>query len=157
MYIYERIALSIHKNYDNIKKVIRMNKKFKELRMLIVCLIMFCVFVGLAIFNAFQDNKGPVIGLVLLSLIALFLLISRYKMVLFDDMMMIYEWKVAAMLPTMIEYRDIKNIQKISQHHVLIEHLHKSHVYVLNSDKFILAYEQLKKNETKENVENENA
>lgn len=52
------------------------------------------------------------IGCLLLSLIALLLMTARYKIILFDNEMMIYEWKVAAMLPTLIPYQNIQSIQK---------------------------------------------
>lgn len=123
----------------------KMNKKFKEYRMFWVCLIIFCAFIALAIYSLFRNNMPQAIGAFLLSFIALFLILGRYKMVLFDDMMMIYEWKVAAMLPTMIEYKNIQSIEKKSRHHVIISHAHKSHVYVFDSESFIQAYYSLKK------------
>lgn len=85
------------------------------------------------------------IGAFFLSIIALFLILGRYKMILYDDMMMIYEWKVAAMLPTMIEYKNIQSIEKQSKHHVIIFHNRKSHVYVFDSETFIQAYDSLRK------------
>lgn len=82
----------------------------------------------------------------MLSLIALFLLLFRYKMVIFDDVMVIHEWKVFAMLPTAIEYKDITNIEMKSKHHIIIEHPKKSHIYVFNAQAFMDAYNELKSN-----------
>lgn len=121
-----------------------MGKKFKEYRMFIVCLILFMAFVGIGTFCLLQGHKIQAIGSFMLALIALFLLLLRYKMVLYDDMMMIYEWKVAAMLPTIIEYKDIQSIEKKSQHHLVITHQHVSHVYVFDSDVFLSTYNALK-------------
>lgn len=123
--------------------VIKMEKKFKEYRMFLVCLSLFVIFVSLSIYCLLLQHKPQALGAGLLSLIALFLLILRYNMVLFDDMMMIYEWKVAAMLPTLIEYKDIKKIYAKSAHHVVIEHGNKSHIYVFNSKEFINTYEKI--------------
>lgn len=123
----------------------KMNRKFKEYRMFWVCLIIFCAFIALATYSLLEKNMLQAIGAFLLSLIALFLILGRYKMVLFDDMMMIYEWKVAAMLPTIIEYKNIQSVEKKSKHHVMITHAHKSHVYVFDSEAFIQTYESLRK------------
>ena len=125
-----------------------MNKKFKEYRMFLVCFVIFIAFLGVAVFCGLEGHKTQMIGALMLSFIALFLLLLRYKMVLFDDVMMIYEWKVAAMLPTIIEYKDIQSVEKKSQHHVVIQHTHISHIYVFNSDLFISAYESLKNHDS---------
>ena len=122
-----------------------MNKKFKEYRMFMVCLIIIAAFLGVAAYCGLEGHKTQMIGALMLSLIALFLLLLRYKMVLFDDVMMIYEWKVAAMLPTMIEYKDIQSIERKSKHHIVITHKHVSHIYVFDSDFFISTYETLRK------------
>lgn len=121
-----------------------MKKKFKEYRMFIVCLIIFMIFIGISVYSGLCGYRMQMIGAIMLSLISLYLLLLRYKMVLFDDMMMIYEWKVAAMLPTMIEYKDIQSIEKKSMHHLVIHHLHDSHIYVFNSDLFIQTYQSMK-------------
>lgn len=121
-----------------------MNKKFKEYRMFLICLIILIAFLGVAVLCGLKGHKTQMIGALMLSFIALFLLLLRYKMVLFDDVMMIYEWKIAAMLPTMIEYKDIQTVEKRSKHHVIITHQHISHVYVFDSDLFISTYESLK-------------
>lgn len=137
------ILLSIEK-CDKLIVVIIMKKKFKEYRMFLVCLFVFMAFLGVAIYCGIEGRKMQMIGALMLSFIALFLLLLRYKIVLFDDVMMIYEWKIAAMLPTIIEYKDIQSIEKKSQHHVIIQHKRTSHIYIFNSDLFISTYESLK-------------
>ncbi|MFR1295700.1 MAG: hypothetical protein ACLSBH_09895 [Coprobacillus cateniformis] len=93
-----------------------MNKKFKEYRNLFPGLFryFYSFQLGVAVLLLWVErtHRTQMIGALMLSLIALFLLLLRYKMVLFDDVMMIYEWKVAAMLPTMIEYKDIQFVGK---------------------------------------------
>ena len=66
--------------------------------------------------------------------------------------LMIYEWKVAAMLPTLIPYQNIQSIQKKSKHHIIVEHQKTSHIYVFNSDAFLKAYNDF----TQEDKTNEN-
>ncbi|MFR7589972.1 MAG: hypothetical protein ACLUVC_00875 [Longibaculum sp.] len=122
-----------------------MQKRFKEYRMFLVCLVIFMFFIGLGVFSLLQKHIPQMIGAFLLSFIALFLLLMRYKMVLFDDMMMIYEWKIAAMLPTIIEYKDIQSIEKKSKHHLIIHHIHDSHIYVFDSDEFLKCYNMFNK------------
>ena len=118
-------------------------KKFKEYRMFILCLLILFVLGGLTIYWMFTHQIALAIGGFLLLSIDVLLLVGRYKMILFEDMMMIYEWKVIAMLPTMIEYKDIQSMQKKSKHHIEVIHQHVSHIYVKDADAFINAYEQL--------------
>lgn len=49
------------------------------------------------------------------------------------------------MLPTIIEYKDIQSIEKKSKHHLIVRHVHQSHVYVFDTDLFISTYESMKK------------
>lgn len=122
-----------------------MQKKFKEYRMFIVCLLLLFLFIGTGIYCFMIGEKIKMIAMILFSLIALVLLLGRYKMVLFEDCMIIYEWKYLAMLPTMIEYQDIQSIEKKSKHHILIQHQRITHIYVFDSDLFIKTYLDLKK------------
>lgn len=122
-----------------------MQKKFKEYRMFIVCLLLLFFFTGMGIYCFMIGEKIKIIAMILFSLIALVLLLGRYKMVLFEDCMIIYEWKYLAMLPTMIEYQDIQSIEKKSKHHILIQHQRITHIYVFDSDLFIKTYLDLKK------------
>ena len=122
-----------------------MNKKFKELRMFILCLAMVIIFLGFGLYAYQQASMAQALGLGILTFMAIVLLLFRYKIVLFDDMMMIYEWKVLAMLPVVIQYKDIQSIEKVSKCHVVIHHQKESHVYVFDSQKFIDAYHTLNK------------
>lgn len=120
-----------------------MKKKFKEYRMFLLCSLIFIVFMILGTMWFIQGRMSLVIGTILLIAIDAILLFARYKMILFDDMMIIYEWKVFAMLPTMIEYKDIQSIEKKSSHHLYIYHQKRSSIYVMNADAFINAYQEL--------------
>lgn len=121
----------------------KMKKKFKEYRMFLLCSLIFIVFMILGTMWFIQGRMSLVIGTILLIAIDAILLFARYKMILFDDMMIIYEWKVFAMLPTVIEYKDIQSIEKKSSHHLYIYHQKRSSIYVMNADAFINAYQEL--------------
>ena len=60
-------------------------------------------------------------------------------------MMIVYVWKIAAILPILIEYKDIQSIELKSKYHVLINHKYVSHIYVSDSKKFMEIYENIKK------------
>ena len=122
-----------------------MIKKFKEYRTFLLCLILFVFFMIFGIYAYIQKNIPQSIGGFLLGFIAFVLMSTRYKIVLFDDEMMIYEWKIAAFLPVLIPYQNIQSIQRKSKHHVMIQHQKTSHVYVFNSDQFIDAYQSMTK------------
>ena len=127
----------------NLIVVMKMKKKFKEYRMFILCLLILIAFVILGVIWFIQGRISLVIGALLLIGIDAILLFARYKIILFDDMMIIYEWKILAMLPTVIEYKDIQSIEKKSQHQLYIYHQKRSSIYVMNADEFIDAYQEL--------------
>ncbi len=127
-----------------------MQKKFKEYRMFIVCFILFLFFLGMGIYSLIEGEKTKVIAMSLLSLIAFGLLVGRYKIVLFEDAMIVYEWKIFAMLPVMIDYKDIQFIEKKTKHHLVVQHKRLTHIYVFNSDVFMNTYDDLKKSDGQE-------
>ncbi len=123
--------------------VIEVSKKFKEYRMFLLCLFLFIVFLVCSVETFFEKNPVRFLAMIILLFVALFLLTTRFKIILFEDMMIIYEWKYVALLPTVINYKDIQSIQKKSKHCVEIIHHKKSHVYVFNSQKFIEEYNKI--------------
>lgn len=141
--LLDDFILSIVQNYDKLTMVIEMKKKFKEYRMFLVCTVIFIIFMILSGLWLFQQRITLVVGAFLLMAIDMILLVGRYKMILFDDMMIIYEWKILAMLPTGIEYKDIQSLEKKSKHHILIHHQRISSIYVMNADEFINTYQAL--------------
>lgn len=120
-------------------------KKFKDLRMTMIISILFIGFSVLAIISIMHQQKAKMIIALIAAFISLIMMLTKYKIILFDDVMMIYVWQVAAMLPVMIKYEDIKNVSVKSKHCVLIEHKKKNKVYVFNSEKFVAAYHKLRK------------
>ena len=121
-----------------------MKKKFKEYRMFLLCTVMLIIFVGMAIYYLVNKSMPRFIAMLIFSFIALTLVLGRFNIVLFDDSMILYEWKLAAMLPIVVDYKDIKNIEKKSKHCVVVEHKKKTNVYIFNSNQFLKAYKDLK-------------
>ena len=113
------------------------NKKFKELRMFIVCILLFLICSVIALICFINKDIKKAIIMLVLSFVALTLLLGRYNIILFDTSVILYEWKIFAMLPINVEYKDIKSVEMKSSHHVVIKHNKKTHVYVLNAMKFI--------------------
>ncbi|MCD7892392.1 MAG: hypothetical protein LUG60_01700 [Erysipelotrichaceae bacterium] len=120
-----------------------MKKSFKEFRMTIVCSILLILCLALAIFCGMNHQTRRMIIALVLSSIALLLLTTRFKMIFFDDGIMIYQWKVITLLPSFIDYNDIHSMEKMSKHKVLIHHIHDTTIYVFNSDAFIQTYQQV--------------
>lgn len=146
--------MSSHKKYDKLLMVIVMKKKFKEYRMFLLCLVMFVVFVGAGILNILNKNMPRFIAMAIFAFIDLTLILGRYNIILFDDSMILYEWKLAAMLPIVVDYQDIVSVEKKSKHHVIVEHKKKTHVYVFDSEKFVDAFHDIQEEYLK-NKQNE--
>ena len=111
--------------------------KYKEYRMFIVCVCIIIMIIPLLIMSILNKSMLRMILASFLLVWALMVLIIRFNIVLDQDYLVSYKWQVAAMLPYMIEYKDIQNISKISKHVVVIEHNDTSKIYVLNSDTFM--------------------
>lgn len=120
-------------------------KKFKDLRMTIVCAVLFLGLSILAVISYINEDKLRVIVALIAALASLIMMITKYKNILFDDMMIIYQWQIAAMLPVVIKYEDIKEVSVKSKHIAVIEHKKKSKVYVFDAYKFLEAYHELRK------------
>lgn len=120
-------------------------KKFKDLRMTIVCGVLFVGLSILSIISYLNEDKLRMIVALIAAFASLMMMITKYKNILFDDMMIIYEWQIAAMLPVVIKYEDIKDIKVKSKHIAVIDHKKKSKVYVRDAYKFLEAYHELRK------------
>ena len=122
-----------------------MKKRFKEYRMFIVLGIVTLIFLVSILYNVIVGRYIRIIAFLILMVMSLGLMLGRYNIMLYDDYMVIYEWKLAAMLPTLIDYQDIRSIKKKSKHHIVIKHKKKSHIYVFDSDKFLKYYKKIQK------------
>ncbi len=121
-----------------------MKKSFKEFRMTIICLILFILCLALALYCGMNHQTRRMIIALVMSSIALLMMTTRFKMMFFSDGIMIYQWKILALLPSFIDYKDIKSMEKLSKHKVLIHHIQDTTVYIFNSAAFIEAYQQVK-------------
>lgn len=118
-------------------------KKFKELKMTIVCFILFIVMISISILFMIQGSKIKMILALVLSVSVLMLLFTGYNIILFEDMMIVYEWKIIMLMPKGINYQDIKDVSRKGKHTVIIEHTKRNKVYVFNSDKFMESYNKI--------------
>ena len=57
-------------------------------------------------------------------------------MKIFNDSMMIYEYKGIGILPALVDYKDIKDVELISKHKIKIKHRTSSTLYILNAQEF---------------------
>ncbi|MFR1450174.1 MAG: hypothetical protein ACLSXC_01790 [Beduini sp.] len=110
--------------------------KFKELRLVIICLIAFLGMVVLTFQAILLKDTSRIILTLVFSFLAITMVLSRFNMCLFNDYMLIYEYKIIGILPTIIEYKDVKAVKVVSKHKIEIKHLKTSYVYVFNAKKF---------------------
>ena len=110
--------------------------KYKEFRMLIFSIIFFFVIGGVCVYFALDHNRSKVIIGVILSFVVLMMLTTKYNMKIFNDSMMIYEYKGIGILPALVDYKDIKDVELISKHKIKIKHRTSSTLYILNAQEF---------------------
>lgn len=110
--------------------------KFKELRLVIICLIAFLGMVVLTFQAILLKDTSRIILTLVFSFLAITMVLSRFNMCLYNDYMLIYEYKIIGILPTIIEYKDVKAVKVVSKHKIEIKHLKTSYVYVFNAKKF---------------------
>ena len=117
--------------------------KYKEFRMLIVSIVFFFVIGGTCVYFGLNHNRSKVIIGVILSFVVLMMLTTKYNMKIFNDSMMIYEFKGIGILPAMIDYKDVKDITLISKHKIKVKHKGTSTLYILDAEGF---YEEVMEN-----------
>ncbi len=110
--------------------------KYREIRMLALTAIIFIavnvvVVVALANRNMLQVALG-----LLLSFSSLLLLLTRYKMTIFNDSVMIYEFKGIGILPVLLDFEDIREVKVAGKHKLVIDHGRLSTVHVVNAVAF---------------------
>ena len=117
--------------------------KYKEFRMLIFSIVFFFVIVGVCIYFALDHNRSKVIIGVILSFVVLMMLTTKYNMKIFNDSVLIYEFKGIGIMPALVDYKNIKDVTLISKHKVKIKHKGISTLYILDAETF---YEELLEN-----------
>ena len=110
--------------------------KYKEFRMIIFSIIMFVLISGACVYFAIDLNKSKVIIGLILLFVLLSIITTKYNMKIFNDSMMIYEYKGIGILPALIDYKDIKDVELISKHKIKIKHRTSSTLYILNAQEF---------------------
>ncbi|WP_027090739.1 hypothetical protein [Thomasclavelia saccharogumia] len=117
--------------------------KYKEFRMLIFSVVFFFVIIGVCIYFALDHNRSKVIIGVILSFVVLMMLTTKYNMKIFNDSVLIYEFKGIGIMPALVDYKNIKDVTLISKHKVKIKHKGISTLYILDAETF---YEELLEN-----------
>ena len=117
--------------------------KYKEFRMLIFSIVFFFIIIGVCIYFALDHNRSKVIIGVILSFVVLMMLTTKYNMRIFNDSVMIYEFKGIGIMPALVDYKDIKEVTLISKHKVKVKHRGVSTLYILDAEAF---YEELMEN-----------
>lgn len=110
--------------------------KYKEFRMIIFSIIMFVLISGACVYFAIDHNKSKVIIGLILLFVLLSIITTKYNMKIFNDSMMIYEYKGIGILPVLVDYKDIKDVELISKHKIKIKHRTSSTLYILNAQEF---------------------
>lgn len=60
----------------------------------------------------------------------------KNKIRFYDDFCVLFSYKLIGILPIVVDYKDITNIEVISNYKVKVKHKYDCNVYVLNSGKF---------------------
>ena len=117
-------------------------KKFKDFRVTVFMIVMIPALLALSIYSkvVWHSQMRFVLALIMTITIALICL-AGYNLHLYSDIIMIYTWKYVALLPEMIEVKDIKSIKAVSKHK--IAHKYISYAYVSNSEEFMENYQLL--------------
>lgn len=110
--------------------------KYKEFRMIIFSIIMFVLISGACIYFALDHNQSKVIIGLILLFVLLSIITTKYNMKIFNDSMMIYEYKGIGILPALIDYKDVKDVKLISKHKIKIKHRSSTTIYILSAQEF---------------------
>ena len=117
--------------------------KYKEFRMMIFSIVMFLLISGACVYFAIDHNKSKVIIGLILLFVLLSIITTKYNMKIFNDSMLVYEFKGIGILPALIDYKDVKEIKLVSKHKVKIKHKGISTLYILDAESF---YEEVMEN-----------
>lgn len=111
--------------------------KFKELRGLALGLILALIDAYLIIFNMINGNKSKMIIGLLLSIFVFVILVFQFYIHVQEYGVVLYHFVAIALLPTLIEYKDLVEIELKNKYHVILKTKYKIyHAYVFNALKF---------------------
>lgn len=112
--------------------------KFKEPRLLLICLIAFLGMLCLAIQSIMEHNMAQLMMTLLLSLIALSMALARFNIILQRDFMLIYVFKYIGIFPVMVDYQDLLEVKQCSKRKIKIKtNKHDYTFYTLNASKLV--------------------
>ena len=109
--------------------------KYKDLRMVVISIILvvFCVFSGVH----FRYDRMKLIVVLLLVLSVIPTLIVRFNASVFEDGMLIYTFRGIAILPQMIEFKDLASYKLLSKHVLELQSRNKTQkIYLVNAIAF---------------------
>ncbi|MDD3026958.1 MAG: hypothetical protein PHI41_02790 [Erysipelotrichaceae bacterium] len=111
--------------------------KYREIRMLLVTSLIFIMVNGLVVYALVNKNKMQIALGLIMSFSSLLLLATRYKMAVFNDSVMVYEFKGVAILPVLIEFDKIERLELVGKHRLNIVHGTTTKVYIVDATRFI--------------------
>lgn len=109
--------------------------KYKDLRMVVISIILvvLCVFSGIH----FRYDRMKLIIVLLLALSVIPTLIVRFNASVFEDGMLIYTFRGIAILPQMIEFKDLVSYKLLSKHVLELQSQNKTQkIYLVNAIAF---------------------
>lgn len=109
--------------------------KYKDLRMVVISIILvvLCVFCGIH----FRYDRMKLIIILLLTLSVIPTLIVRFNASVFEDGMLIYTFRGVAILPQMIEFKDLASYKLLSKHVLELQSQNKTQkIYLVNAIAF---------------------
>ena len=109
--------------------------KYKDLRMVVISIILvvLCVFCGIH----FRYDRMKLIIVLLLVLSVIPTLIVRFNASVFEDGMLIYTFRGIAILPQMIEFKDLASYKLLSKHVLELQSQNKTQkIYLVNAIAF---------------------
>ena len=109
--------------------------KYKDLRMVIISIILvvLCVFSGIH----FRYDRMKLIVVLLLALSVIPTLVVRFNASVFEDGMLIYTFRGIAILPQMIEFKDLTSYKLLSKHVLELQSQNKTKkIYLVNAIAF---------------------
>lgn len=112
--------------------------KFKEPRLLFICLMAFIGMIILAIESLKSGDTTRLIITLVMSLMAISMIVGRFNMMIKDDYIVVYVFRMIGILPVLVDFKDIVKIEKTSKYKLAITtKKEKLKVYILNPDMFI--------------------
>lgn len=109
--------------------------KYKDLRMVVISIILvvLCALSGIH----FRYDRMKLIIVLLLALSVIPTLIVRFNASIFEDGMLIYTFRGIAILPQMIEFKDLASYKLLSKHVLELQSQNKTQkIYLVNAIAF---------------------